>query len=507
MLEIALWKKQLKGGWSKDDAKRQAGDREECRKIRSSMSTVANKKEDEEEEIRSLIKLSKTPDLSGNDNWTQMTKLDLFQAGLSTLPSSLATLLPNLSILFCMKNKFQEIPEVIGQCPNLQMISFKSNQVESIHPNALQEQLRWLILTDNKIQELPSTIGRCKKLQKCMLSGNCLERLPPEISNCHNLELIRLASNKLTEPPMELLKLPNLAWVALSDNPFLDKVAGGATTGDELLHLDVWDEDTTLDDPTVGVELGKGASGVTRRYTTKMPSNHNNHNKNNSISTKKKRAHPDNTSDDSSSTPSSPSMMITVAVKEYFSTITSDGNPQEERKVSMVASSLECKSLVHVHGRTPKGNLIMELLKDYKVFANPPSLESCSRDTYPDDEQCSETRALAMVDELLTALMKLHQHGICHGDFYGHNILICTKDETAVWLTDFGAAFFYEPSSEYGKLIQQVERRAFSHLLDEIAALLPPTTASSCQDKIKTLSSHCASMTFEELHQKWTELK
>ena len=70
---------------------------------------------------------------------------------------------------------------------------------------------------------------------------------------------------------MELLKLPNLAWVALSDNPFLQQVAAGGGSGDELLHLDVWDEDPTLDDPTVGVELGKGASGVTRRYATKIP--------------------------------------------------------------------------------------------------------------------------------------------------------------------------------------------------------------------------------------------
>ena len=40
-----------------------------------------------------------------------------------------------------------------------------------------------------------------------------------------------------------------------------------------------------------------------------------------------------------------------IAVKEYFSTITSDGNPHEERKVSMVASSLGCQALIDVLGQ------------------------------------------------------------------------------------------------------------------------------------------------------------
>jgi Leucine-rich repeat (LRR) protein len=79
----------------------------------------------------------------------------------------------------------------------LQMVSFKSNGLVSIHADALQSQLRWLILTDNQLSYIPSTIGRCIKLQKLMLSGNKLTGLPEEISNCQKLELVRLASNSL----------------------------------------------------------------------------------------------------------------------------------------------------------------------------------------------------------------------------------------------------------------------------------------------------------------------
>jgi Leucine-rich repeat (LRR) protein len=188
-----------------------------------------------------------------------ITKLDLFGARLSSLPQSLSIALPNLSILFCMKNKFEVMPEVIGRCTSLSMVSFKSNELTEIHPEALAPQMRWLILTDNKLQSLPRTIGRCNKLQKLMLSGNQLTHLPEEISSCHGLELIRLSSNHLQEPPMTLLKLPKLSWIALSDNPFL-----ASCTSVSESHLELYPQDI-LDDPTKGEVLGRGASGITLR--------------------------------------------------------------------------------------------------------------------------------------------------------------------------------------------------------------------------------------------------
>lgn len=448
----------------------------------SNWSNVTRETKEEREgddEIRQLIVLSKIPPSPSLDLST-ITKLDLFQADLTSLPSALPKYLPNLSILFCMKNNFEEVPEVIGQCPKLEMVSFKSNQIREIHPEALQSQMRWLILTDNKITSIPSTIGRCSKLQKFMLSGNLIKKIPKEISRCHNLELIRLASNQLTEPPMELLGLPKLSWVAFSDNPFLSGVFQKQTTnGDEQFHLKVF-EDDSLDDPTLGAELGKGASGITRKYKTLL-SGLNNHKEE-------------------------------VAVKEYFSTITSDGNPQEERKVSMVASSLGCSSLVQVLGRTRNGSLIMELLKDYTVFADPPNFESCSRDVYDGDMSArfSEKRALAMVDHLLYALMKLHEEGICHGDFYGHNILISDDDEELLWLTDFGAAFFYDKHSLYGKAIEVVERRAFGHLVSEISSLLNSSSLTSVGGKqgvLAQLATSCNDSSFKELYENWKETR
>lgn len=71
--------------------------------------------------------------------------------------------------------------------------------MKRIHPDALQPQLRWLILTGNNITELPETLGRCENLQKLMLSGNELTSLPESINKLRSLELVRLACNQLEE--------------------------------------------------------------------------------------------------------------------------------------------------------------------------------------------------------------------------------------------------------------------------------------------------------------------
>eukprot|EP00550_Attheya_septentrionalis_P002920 CAMPEP_0198300196 /NCGR_PEP_ID=MMETSP1449-20131203/47187_1 /TAXON_ID=420275 /ORGANISM="Attheya septentrionalis, Strain CCMP2084" /LENGTH=458 /DNA_ID=CAMNT_0044001947 /DNA_START=81 /DNA_END=1457 /DNA_ORIENTATION=+ len=435
------------------------------------VADLETKAEESEPEnvVRRLLSIAKM-ELALTISLGSITKLDLFQCGLSELPTCLSSHLPNLSILFCMKNKFTEMPAVIGSCPKLQMVSFKSNQIRSIHSEALQSQMRWLILTDNEIKSIPSTIGRCKLLQKFMLSGNNLSDLPDEIGMCHNLELIRLASNQLKEPPMSLLGLPKLAWVALSDNPFLDLVSRNDIAG-SLEVLKDEDLDCT-DDKEV---LGKGASGITRKFTLQNGTH--------------------------------------VAVKEYASNITSDGNPQEERRVNLAASALECDALVNVLGQTKIGSLVMELLVDFRAFGGSPSMTSCSRDVYEESDTLSPESAMKMVSLLLEAVAQLHTAGIVHGDFYGHNILVSSNDSNQIKLTDFGAAFLYDRKAEYGKSIERIEMRAFGHLVEEILELLCKNEndmhANPHGKALKLLVNTCeipaSGATFATLEAQWKE--
>lgn len=70
---------------------------------------------------------------------------------LSTLPSEFAQF-SKLRILFFAQNQFTEIPALLGSMGSLFMVSFKSNKVKHIAPEALSPSISWLILTDNQIE-------------------------------------------------------------------------------------------------------------------------------------------------------------------------------------------------------------------------------------------------------------------------------------------------------------------------------------------------------------------
>lgn len=409
----------------------------------------------DQEGAERLMVLSKL-DLGDRIPFFHVTKLDLPNAGLSELPRGFAEAFPNLSIIFLPQNNFREMPAVIGTCKKLQMVAFKDNQLESIHPEALQAQLRWLILTNNRLREIPDTIGRCRLLQKCMLSGNRVRRLPPTISMCRNLELVRLASNDLHEAPMELLRLPSLRWVALSDNPF---IRGVDHSIDELPVLeDVPDSE--------GEILGQGAGGVTRKVRRKDAT--------------------------------------WVAVKEFGGNMTSDGLPAQERHISCAASQLQCEGLVQVLGETQNGSLVMEYLENFMALAGPPSLDTCSRDVYRQDNGVVYTHEQVerVISTLLQALVQLHSVGITHGDFYAHNILVSAQDPSDVRLSDFGAAFFYDKAADYGQRLEQIELRAFAVLIKECTQLvLDP------HPFLKAFADYCTkeAATLEEVRVWWRQ--
>src|SRR5487761_2800245 len=115
------------------------------------------------DEIYDLAASLEILNLSGND--------------LSALPDDLPRL-KKLRVIFCSDNQFADVPEVLGQCPNLEMMGFKANKIESMSGASLPRGLRWLILTDNRLSELPAELGQCARLQKLMLAGNQLQHLP-----------------------------------------------------------------------------------------------------------------------------------------------------------------------------------------------------------------------------------------------------------------------------------------------------------------------------------------
>ncbi len=359
--------------------------------------------------------------------------LNLSGNQLSSLPDDLPRL-HKLRIIFCSDNLFTELPAVLGQCKSLTMVGFKANQISRVPAESLAPTLRWLILTDNRIHSLPSSIGHCRQMQKLMLAGNQLSDLPAELANSSQLELLRLSANRFTVLPSWLLTMPRLAWLAIAGNPWTDSFEA-ARQAPSIANID-WQH------IELGAKLGEGASGVI--YQAKLQQ-----------------------TDGSSQQ---------VAVKLFKNAMTSDGMPRSEMAAS-IAVGLH-PHVVGVLGQMshhPQGvvGLVMPLIaSDYANLAQPPSLESCTRDVYAAAAAFGLTQLCSIALGVARAAEHLHACGVLHGDLYAHNML--HNAEGHGLLGDFGAATFLPINdAEYPEVspaLQRIEVRAFGVLLGELLA-------------------------------------
>jgi len=381
--------------------------------------------------------------------------LNLSGNQLSSLPADLSRL-HKLRVLFCSDNCFSEVPAVLGQCPQLEMVGFKANQIHHLPAAALPAKLRWLILTDNQLEQLPEELGQCPRLQKLMLAGNRLRELPASLANCHNLELLRIAANQLDALPQWLLQMPRLSWLAYAGNPFCDRLEA-ASLRQHPLRAIAWQQ------LSLGARLGEGASGIIQQATWQPEQG----------------------------------LAQQIAVKLFKGAVTSDGLPHSEMSACIAAG--QHANLIGLLGQlsehpeaTP--GLLLELIDpSFRPLAGPPSLGSCTRDCYAEDERFSLPHALRIAHGIAAAAAHLHAQGINHGDLYGHNIL--RNDVGSCLLGDFGAASFTDLSNpSAAQALQRLEVRAFACLLEELLERCPLTGAQGQSDQpLWALQRACAS--------------
>ncbi|MBH3428034.1 leucine-rich repeat-containing protein kinase family protein [Pseudomonas alkylphenolica] len=351
--------------------------------------------------------------------------LDLTGNRLSALPDDLGRL-HRLKVLFCSDNRFTHVPEGVGQCPALEIVGFKSNRIEQLSPNALPKRLRALILTDNCLSQLPEALGDCADLQKIMLAGNRLQSLPASLARCQKLELMRIAANQIPALPDWLLQLPRLAWLAYAGNPLPAPFCAPEVPGD-CPRID-WQH------VRLAQVLGQGASGVIHQARWREQDE-------------------------------------PVAVKLYKGQMTSDGSPLNEMAACIAAG--DHPQLVRLAGRIDNHPeqlpaLVMQLIDpSWFNLAGPPSLASCTRDTYREEQRLSLSSVTRLATAVASVGAHLHRHGIAHGDLYAHNILC--DDHGDCLLGDFGAASFYpQDGSATAAALQRIEVLAFGVLLGEL---------------------------------------
>lgn len=362
--------------------------------------------------------------------------LDLSFNALKTLPSDFSRF-KKLKRAFFSNNLFTEVPSGFKECEALYMLGFKANEIETFEEDILPLSISWLILTDNAITALPKSIGDLHKLRKFAMAGNRLTELPSEMKNCKDLELIRLSANVLNEIPLWLLELPSLAWLAFSGNPC-------------AMIEDVSLSEIPYTDLEVKELLGEGASGeIYKAYSTSLDKD--------------------------------------VAFKLFKGAVTSDGYAKDEMCAYM--HTKEHKNLIKVLAKLEgdeRLGLILELIpKRYKNLGLPPSLDTCTRDTFEQNQKFTIKTIATLAKDMASVAQHLHASGLMHGDFYAHNILI--NDEAQSYLGDFGAASFYKDNKE---AYERVEVRAYGCLLEDLLNLCEEVDNTQYKS-LKKLSARC----------------
>ncbi len=345
--------------------------------------------------------------------------LDLSNNNLSTLPDEFACL-TRLKRVFLSFNQFKHIPAVLAKCPALIMVAFKGCKIAEFGDYCLPKNIEWLILTDNNIPELPQSFGQFTQLKKLALAGNQLKQLPSSMAQCKSLELVRLSANNLTQVDDWLFELPKLAWLAFAGNNF--------NKAQCLTKCSL--ENKPLNDYTLSHVIGQGASGVI--HLAKLVDN-------------------------------------AVAIKLFKGAITSDGYPLDEVNCCLQAGDHAnlIKVLAYIEQSEQLG-LVMELIGE--GFCNlglPPSLETCTRDTFNDDCHYSTQAILKIAQQMVSTLHHLHIHKVSHGDVYAHNTMI--NKDADVLFGDFGAATNLAMLSDYQqKQMELIEVRALGCLIEDL---------------------------------------
>lgn len=156
-----------------------------------------------------------------------LEELYLTGNNLTALPDSFGIKLKGLKVLDLSDNKFQRLPDHVGELSNLVYLNVSSNQL-NVLPTTLKglKSLQILNIENNAFRAFPETISELTTLKYLFVQGIPLNKIPPQIAQLSQLTRISLINCRLTEISDELLALKDLERMILSRNQISTIPAG-----------------------------------------------------------------------------------------------------------------------------------------------------------------------------------------------------------------------------------------------------------------------------------------
>lgn len=139
--------------------------------------------------------------------------------------------------------------------------------------------------------------------------------------------------------------------------------------------------------------------------------------------------------------------------------------------------------------------LVLQLVPvEFRILGGSPSLQSCSRDCFPESAKFSISTIYRVLVCMASAAAHLHSAGISHGDLYAHNTLY--TDAGRAMLGDFGAATIYGADHDDKHEIEKLEVRAYGHLIEDLVDHIEPQGRDCiCTERLRKLHIDCTQST------------
>lgn len=155
----------------------------------------------------------------------RLNDLNLYNAGLTTLPKSIRRL-KRLTVLDLYYNKFRQLPWQVGRMKRLEQLAVAYNDLTELPASlAKLRRLQKLYAHHNRISQLPDDFRQLQNLRVLDLSYNWFAVPAPVLATLPALEELDLSNNNIGELPPALGNLKSLKKLYLRSNPLTTKDA------------------------------------------------------------------------------------------------------------------------------------------------------------------------------------------------------------------------------------------------------------------------------------------
>ena len=171
-------------------------------------------------------------------NLRHLTDLNLYSAGLTTLPKAIGQL-KHLKVLDLYYNKFTELPRQLGRMKRLEQLAISHNDLKAL-PGSLAKlrRLQVLFAHHNRLSQLPAKFKHLDQLRVLNLGYNWFTVAPNVLGSLPSLEELDLNNNNLQEFPTVLLSIRTLKKVYMGSNPLFGREAMSSPYAPQIKQLE-----------------------------------------------------------------------------------------------------------------------------------------------------------------------------------------------------------------------------------------------------------------------------